>query len=116
MAGYGNPALSQTWENAYASIKAKLLATASADDGQCLIEVYLITGARREGWAHLVNDVVKQLLTMPRALEALAEGWQEIHEYGCSYGATLPEVEALLQPYTAKLQERVSVPNKQRLL
>jgi hypothetical protein len=104
MSRYGDLALAQTWETAFSSLKATLLATYCLDDGSFLIEFYLIQSSQREGWSHLLPAVLRQLLTVPDALSLLADGWREIDEYGCGYGATEAEVKALLQPFEALLR------------
>jgi len=52
-----------------------------------------------------VPAVISQMFTIPATIEALADGWQEIAEYGAAYGASAPQLAqmaALLKP----LEER----------
>lgn len=100
----GDLALMQTWESAFSSLMATLLATFCLDEGTFLIEIYLIRCRQREGWSHLVPAILQQMLTVPAALGALANGWSSIDEDGCEYGATEAEVTALLQPFEAILR------------
>jgi hypothetical protein len=112
VAAFGNLTLIETWERAFVAFTAKFLAELCAHDPQFLIECHLLALPRSEGWTHLVTAVIEQLLTMPKASQALGDGWSVFREYGCLLRRTDPtEVEALLQPFAAALRPNLQHPN-----
>lgn len=96
MTQFGDITLRQTWEVAYAHLKAKFLADAATDDAQYLIEGHLIEAPREEGWSDLAPAVISQMLMIPVAVDALYRGYQKIRRYGCEYGADPARVQELL--------------------
>lgn len=96
---YGDLAQPQTWRDAFASLKAQFLAAGTLEDGQYLIEFYLLYASQKWGWRELLPAVVAQLCLFPEAVEAIADGLATIRKYGCDYGATaqdLQEFEGIL--------------------
>jgi hypothetical protein len=90
---YGELDRIETWQTAYASLKAKFLADGCLEDGQYLIEFYLLYASRQWGWRDLLPLVVAQLEMIPEAVEAIADGLRTIGAYGCEYGATSEDFE-----------------------
>ncbi|MBW4473966.1 MAG: hypothetical protein KME45_26870 [Stenomitos rutilans HA7619-LM2] len=90
---YGELEHVETWQAAYASLKAKFLADGCLEDGQYLIEFYLLYASKKWGWRHLLPLVIAQLEMIPKAVEAIADGLRTIGVYGCEYGATAQDIE-----------------------
>ena len=93
MQSYGDVAQVETWQNAYASLKAKFLADGCLEDGQYLIEFYLLYASGKWGWRHLLPLVIAQLEMIPEAVDAIADGLRSIGVYGCDYGTTVTDIE-----------------------
>jgi len=98
VAGYGDLAEPETWQKAFAALKARFLAAAATDDGQFLIEFHLVTASKKEGWSDLALAVVEQMLMIPEAIASLEKGWASIQTNGCEYGAEMEEVRRLMSP------------------
>jgi hypothetical protein len=90
---YGDLEQRDTWQTAYASLKAKFLADGCLEDGQYLIEFYLLYASDKWGWRDLLPLVIAQLEMIPEAVEAIADGLRSIGVYGCEYGATATDIE-----------------------
>jgi len=98
VSGYGDLAEPETWQKAFAALKARFLAAAATDDGQFLIEFHLVTASQKEGWSDLALAVVEQMLMIPAAIASLEKGWASIQTNGCEYGAEESEVRYLMTP------------------
>ena len=82
-----------TWEAIYASLKVKFLADGCLEDGQYLIEFYLLYASQKWGWRPLLPLVIAQLEMIPEAVEAIIDGLRSIGVHGCEYGATVADIE-----------------------
>ncbi|MGL5084032.1 MAG: hypothetical protein ACRC8A_21305 [Microcoleaceae cyanobacterium] len=93
---YGDLRHKLTWEKVFSFFEAKTLWEAN-DDNQFLIEFYLVQAPREEGYNHLVPQIVQEFVTFPEGLEMLMDGFQQIRDYGCGYGASYKQVSEVLQ-------------------
>jgi hypothetical protein len=92
---YGNLELIETWQRAYASLKASFIAIGCLEDGQYLIEFYLLHASKKWGWRDLLPLVIAQLFLIPEAVEAIASGLRTLTQYGSEYGTDRQDLEQL---------------------
>lgn len=117
---YGDLRKRETWVSAFADIKARFLCATVLDDGQFLLEEFLLNSSAREGWVDLRDRVISRLMEFPDACRSLAYGfWCVFTEYGCEYGATTEKVAAMfndkqwsfLNLYSQAMQPAVTIHN-----
>jgi hypothetical protein len=90
---YGDIEQTETWQDAWVSLKAKFLAACCPDDGQYFIEFHLLYASNRWNWRSLLPLVLAQLECYPEAVEEIVNGLRAIGRYGCEYGATDQDIE-----------------------
>ena len=99
MRSFGDLRRRLTWEKAFSALEAKSLWDFN-DDNQFLIEFYLVAVPKKEGWIYLVPQVVEQFIAIPGGLDCLLNGFEQIRNEGCGYGASQSDLKELMHAAT----------------